>query len=133
MTTKPTIDSEQQRTAKTLQALHQNNRVLDKAGPNGIALVAGVWVTPIVTAAVSLHRRRPGQQSGTLLEEKSLPTKECACMEAVYYAARANLRRLLMQYPSWTRPQYAQAVGMSMGWVKKWIKRLSEAHSLQLA
>lgn len=48
-------------------------------------------------------------------------------MEAVYYAARANLRRLLMQYPSWTRPQYAQAVGMSVGWVKKWIKRLREA------
>src|SRR5260221_7323411 len=48
-------------------------------------------------------------------------------MEAVYYAARANLRRLLRQYPSWTRPQYAQAVGMSVGWVKKWIKRLREA------
>jgi len=40
-------------------------------------------------------------------------------MEAVYYAARANLRRLLRQYPSWTRPQYAQAVGMSVGWVKQ--------------
>ncbi len=48
-------------------------------------------------------------------------------MEAVYYAARANLRRLLTQYPTWTRKQYAQAVGMSLGWVKKWIKRLREA------
>ncbi len=48
-------------------------------------------------------------------------------MEAVYYAARANLRRLLTQYPTWTRQQYAQAVGMSLGWVKKWIKRLREA------
>ena len=48
-------------------------------------------------------------------------------MEAVYYAARANLRRLVTQYPSWTRQQYAQAVGMSRGWVKKWIKRLGEA------
>jgi hypothetical protein len=48
-------------------------------------------------------------------------------MEAVYYAARANLRRLLTQYPTWTRQQYAQAVGMSLGWVKKWIKRLQEA------
>ena len=48
-------------------------------------------------------------------------------MEAVYYAARANLRRLLRQYPSWTRPQYAQAVGPSVGWVKKWSKRLREA------
>ncbi len=48
-------------------------------------------------------------------------------MEAVYYAARANLRRLVTQYPAWTRQQYAQAVGMSLGWVKKWIKRLREA------
>ena len=48
-------------------------------------------------------------------------------MEAVYYAARANLRRLVTQHPTWTRQQYAQAVGMSLGWVKKWIKRLREA------
>lgn len=48
-------------------------------------------------------------------------------MEAVYYAARANLRRLLTQQPTWTRQQYAQAVGMSQGWVKKWVKRLREA------
>jgi transposase InsO family protein len=48
-------------------------------------------------------------------------------MEAVYYAARANLRRLLSHYPTWTRQQYAQAVGMSLGWVKKWSKRLREA------
>jgi transposase InsO family protein len=48
-------------------------------------------------------------------------------MEAVYYAARANLRRVLNQHPNWTRQQYAQAVGMSAGWVKKWKKRLREA------
>src|SRR5256884_5012433 len=48
-------------------------------------------------------------------------------MEAVYYAARANLRRVLGQHPTWTRKQYAQAVGMSKGWVKKWVKRLQEA------
>ncbi len=59
--------------------------------------------------------------------EVLLSTKEGACMEVVYYAARANLRRLLSQYPSWTRQQYAQAVGMSLGWVKKWSKRLREA------
>lgn len=45
-------------------------------------------------------------------------------MEAVYYAARANFRRLLGEHPTWTRQQYAQAVGMSQGWVKKWSKRL---------
>jgi hypothetical protein len=48
-------------------------------------------------------------------------------MEAVYYAVRANLRRLLSHDPTWTRQQYAQAVGMSLGWVKKWSKRLREA------
>src|SRR5438093_9224434 len=48
-------------------------------------------------------------------------------MEAVYYAARANLRRVLGQHPTWTRKQYAQAVGMSKGWVKKWVKRLQAA------
>jgi hypothetical protein len=35
-------------------------------------------------------------------------------MEAVYYAARANLRRLMGLHPQWTQQQYAQAVG----WVK---------------
>jgi hypothetical protein len=48
-------------------------------------------------------------------------------MEVVYYAARANLRRLLRLYPHWTHQQYAQAVGMSLGWVKKWKKRLQVA------
>jgi transposase InsO family protein len=48
-------------------------------------------------------------------------------MEAVYYAARANLRRLMGLYPQWTQQQYAQAVGMSAGWVKKWKQRLQEA------
>ncbi len=47
-------------------------------------------------------------------------------MEVVYYAARANLRRLMGLYPQWTQQQYAQAVGMSLGWVKKWKKRLQE-------
>jgi hypothetical protein len=48
-------------------------------------------------------------------------------MEVVYYAARANLRRLMGLRPQWTHKQYAQALGMSQGWVKKWKKRLQEA------
>jgi hypothetical protein len=48
-------------------------------------------------------------------------------MEVVYYAARANLRRLMRLHPQWTHKQYAQAVGMSQSWVKKWKKRLEEA------
>jgi hypothetical protein len=50
-------------------------------------------------------------------------------MEAVYYAARGNLRRLMGLHPQWTHQQYAQTVGMSRGWVKKWKKRLQEAES----
>jgi len=46
-------------------------------------------------------------------------------MEAVYYAARGNLRRLLQLHPSWTRAQFAQATGMSLSWVDKWKKRLA--------
>jgi hypothetical protein len=48
-------------------------------------------------------------------------------MEAVYYAARGNLRRLLQLHPTWSRAQFAQATGMSLGWVSKWKKRLSHA------
>lgn len=48
-------------------------------------------------------------------------------MEAVYYAARANLRRLLNLHPTWTRGQLAQATGMSRSWVDKWKKRLLNA------
>ncbi len=45
-------------------------------------------------------------------------------MEAVYYAARANLRRLMILHSNWTRSQLAQATGMSMSRVDKWKKRL---------
>jgi hypothetical protein len=48
-------------------------------------------------------------------------------MEAVYYAARANLRRLMILHPHWTRPQLAQATGMSVSWVDTWKKRLLHA------
>jgi len=48
-------------------------------------------------------------------------------MEAVYYAARANLRRLMILHPTWTRGQLAQATGMSKSWVDKWKRRLLRA------
>jgi len=48
-------------------------------------------------------------------------------MEAVYYAARANLQRLLRHHPDWTRSQLAQATGMSVSWIDKWKKRLLQA------
>jgi hypothetical protein len=45
-------------------------------------------------------------------------------VEAVYYAARANLQRLLQEHPDWTRSHLAQATGMSISWIDKWKKRL---------
>src|SRR5438105_11596429 len=48
-------------------------------------------------------------------------------MEVVYYTARATLRRLMQLHPEWTKQQYAAAVGMSVGWVKKWKQRLVQA------
>src|ERR1041385_3520679 len=40
---------------------------------------------------------------------------------------RARLRNLLTQHPDWRQQDYAQAVGRSISWVKKWRKRLREA------
>ena len=48
-------------------------------------------------------------------------------MVAVYYAACANLQRLLRHHPDWTRSQLAQATGMSVSWIDKWKKRLLQA------
>jgi hypothetical protein len=48
-------------------------------------------------------------------------------MEAVDYAARGNVRRLLQVHPSWKRAQLAQATRMSPSWVDKWKQRLKTA------
>ncbi len=47
-------------------------------------------------------------------------------MEAQWVAQRAMLRHLALQYPEWTRPQLAAAVGASVSFVKKWLKRFRE-------
>jgi hypothetical protein len=48
-------------------------------------------------------------------------------MEEEYLADRAHLRHLLRQQPEWTKREYAEALGRSVAWVKKWIKRLRAA------
>jgi len=48
-------------------------------------------------------------------------------MEAQWVADRQHLRTLLASRPEWTRQDLAEAVGRSLGWVKKWIKRLANA------
>jgi hypothetical protein len=68
------------------------------------------------------------QKDSKLFSETHFPErKESTVMEAVYYAARGNLRCLLHLHPSWTRAQFAQATGMSLSWVDKWKKRLLSA------
>ena len=48
-------------------------------------------------------------------------------METVYRMKRSNLRWLMQQHPTWTCQQLAEGVEMSLGWVKKWRRRLRES------
>ena len=48
-------------------------------------------------------------------------------MEAQWQADRSMLRTLLRTQPTWTQRDYAQAIGRSVDWVKKWRKRLRAA------
>src|SRR5436190_17544763 len=85
----------------------------------------------------SQPRQRGGSQDRRRRKEKTVHSfqdrnsdrfqKEEPAMEAVYYAARANLRRLMILHPNWTRGQLAQATGMSRSWVDKWKKRFVSA------
>jgi transposase InsO family protein len=48
-------------------------------------------------------------------------------MEEQFYVDRAALRALLQEHPEWTRQRYAETIGRSLTWVKKWVKRLQAA------
>jgi hypothetical protein len=48
-------------------------------------------------------------------------------MEVDWIADRATLRSLAREHPEWTQQDLAEAVGRSLSWVKKWLKRLREA------
>ncbi len=48
-------------------------------------------------------------------------------MVALWQADRAMLRTLLRTQPQWTHRDYAQSIGRSVAWVKKWTKRLRAA------
>ena len=50
-----------------------------------------------------------------------------ALEEADLVADRARLRKRLYEHPAWPRQEYADLIGRSLGWVKKWMKRLREA------
>jgi hypothetical protein len=79
------------------------------------------WVYSLPTSSegrlpniVDAHKKR---QYTPLEIETVIHSKEEPVMEAVDYAARANLRRLMMLHPNWTRGHLAQATGMSKSWV----------------
>ena len=50
-------------------------------------------------------------------------------MTTSYYAERINLLYVLQQHPDWTQPKLAQALGRSLGWVKKWLRRMRQARA----
>jgi len=45
------------------------------------------------------------------------------------YADRINLLYVLQQHPDWTQPKLAQALGRSLGWRKKWRRRIRLARA----
>ncbi len=47
--------------------------------------------------------------------------------EAEWVADRAHLRKLLRAHPTWPYQEYADQIGRSYDWVKKWAKRLLAA------
>ena len=48
-------------------------------------------------------------------------------MEAQWLADRTTLRTLLRTHPEWSVRDFAEAIGRSRGWVKKWRRRLRAA------
>ncbi len=48
-------------------------------------------------------------------------------MEVEWIADRATLRSLAYEHPEWTQRDLADALGRSLSWVKKWLKRLRDA------
>jgi hypothetical protein len=48
-------------------------------------------------------------------------------MDERLYADRAALRCLMQTHPLWTNKEWTTHLGRSLGWVKKWVKRLRAA------
>lgn len=48
-------------------------------------------------------------------------------MQERWVGDRAMLQRLIQHHPAWTQQELAAWTGRSLGWVKKWVKRLREA------
>lgn len=59
--------------------------------------------------------------------------KGVPALRIAYYAARANLYHLWQQHPDWEQAELAAALNSSVGWVKKWLKRLREERAAGIA
>ncbi len=115
-------------TAEQVSQLQSQLHIDPNTGPEMTTFEETVWVTNLVTGSVYQHRSLATKGAGTVhCWQDPFAEQGGTVMEVVYYAARANLRRLMRLHPQWTHKQYAQAVGMSQSWVKKWKKRLEEA------
>jgi predicted transcriptional regulator len=57
---------------------------------------------------------------------KNSDGKEAQTMETLYYQDRLLLHKLRQQHPLWRLRELAKAVGRSVSWVKKWLKRCTD-------
>jgi hypothetical protein len=48
-------------------------------------------------------------------------------MEAEWIADGATIRSLAREHPDWTQQDRASALGRSVSWIKKWLKRFQDA------
>src|SRR3712207_5468340 len=48
-------------------------------------------------------------------------------MEEQWVVDRCRLRELLRRHPDWSQRALARELGRSLGWVKKWCRRLRDA------
>jgi hypothetical protein len=61
-----------------------------------------------------------------ILPAKISDGKEAQTMETLYYQDRLLLHKLRQQHPLWRLRDLAEAVGRSVSWVKKWLKRCTD-------
>lgn len=54
-------------------------------------------------------------------------------METEWVLARIQLHRLMQRHPTWSNQRYADELGFSLSWVKKWKRRFREAKERGLA
>ena len=54
-------------------------------------------------------------------------------METEWVMARMQLHKLMQRHPAWSNQRYADELGFSLSWVKKWRRRFREATDRGLA